>query len=240
MSTPSSSRSGRTPRRTTRRTAAGAGTSSAPEPDVAPGTVEVITEVAASLPVAEGESELEDPSFADMAPTLEPLPVLEAIAPASTDSVEVDLDPLPEPSSELPPHEVVMAPSPDSTLATVQSGQTFEDVQGIPLLLREDKRLPNGHGRPVEISRFGTYQTFGSLSVRRPILNTHVEVVAMDEGRPVMANDFQIAEMINDAGARPIMVSSLKIDRIVGNFGARPVASNQIDPPNSDLMGYLD
>lgn len=234
MTTPSSSRSGRSTRRSSRRPAPTDDTPPEPAAELATESVEAKPDTDLPLEAAAPPVEVEAVEVTAEVTVNEPLPDLGAIAPTPSESATA---PLPESAPELPPQEVVMAPSPESTLATVHSYQTVEDVQGIPLQLREDGSLPNG--RPVALSRLDIHHTFGSFSLR-PILDTHLEVVGMDEGRPVMANDFQIAEMINDAGARPIMASSLKIDRIVGNFGPRPVASNQIDPPNSDLMGYLD
>ncbi|MFQ4134860.1 hypothetical protein PGN35_000920 [Nodosilinea sp. PGN35] len=108
----------------------------------------------------------------------------------------------------------------------VKAGPKTSDV----LVLSDNTRvvetdsLPNH--RPIALSEF---EIVGTLGPERPI------------GRPIGANTFEISTVDTLPGHRPVEVSTLHIADIHTLPGDRPIAPNdQVDPPPSILMGYLD
>jgi hypothetical protein len=88
----------------------------------------------------------------------------------------------------------------------------------------ETDSLPNH--RPIALSNF---EIVGTLGPDRPM------------GRPIGANTFEISTVDTLPGHRPVGVSTLHIADIHTLPGDRPIAPNdEIDPPASILMGYLD
>lgn len=83
-----------------------------------------------------------------------------------------------------------------------------------------------------------------SLPNHRPIaLGTFEIVGTLDRAgtRPIGANTFEISTVDTLPGHRPVGVSTLHIADIHTLPGDRPIAPNdEVDPPASILMGYLD
>lgn len=83
-----------------------------------------------------------------------------------------------------------------------------------------------------------------SLPNHRPIaLGTFEIVGTLDRAgvRPIAANTFEISTVDTLPGHRPVGVSTLHIADIHTLPGDRPIAPNdEVDPPPSILMGYLD
>lgn len=82
-----------------------------------------------------------------------------------------------------------------------------------------------------------------TLPNHRPIaLGTFEIVGTLDRAgtRPIGANTFEISTTDTLPGHRPVGVSTLHIADIHTLPGDRPIADNEIDPPTSVLMGYLD
>ena len=83
-----------------------------------------------------------------------------------------------------------------------------------------------------------------SLPNHRPIaLGTFEVVGTLDRAgdRPIGANTFEISTIDTLPGHRPVGVSTLHIADIHTLPGDRPIAPNdEVDPPASILMGYLD
>lgn len=83
-----------------------------------------------------------------------------------------------------------------------------------------------------------------SLPNHRPIaLGTFEIVGTLDRAgtRPIGANTFEISTVDTLPGHRPVAVSHLHIADIHTLPGDRPIAPNdEVDPPTSILMGYLD
>jgi hypothetical protein len=82
-----------------------------------------------------------------------------------------------------------------------------------------------------------------SLPNHRPIaLGTFEIVGTLDRAgdRPIGANTFEISTTDTLPGHRPVGVSTLHIADIHTLPGDRPIADNEVDPPASVLMGYLD
>lgn len=83
-----------------------------------------------------------------------------------------------------------------------------------------------------------------SLPNHRPIaLGTFEVVGTLDRAgvRPIAANTFEISTLDTLPGHRPVAVSHLHIADIHTLPGDRPIAPNdELDPPPSVLMGYLD
>lgn len=83
-----------------------------------------------------------------------------------------------------------------------------------------------------------------SLPNHRPIALSDLEVVGnlnSSGTRPIMASTMEVFSTDLLPGHRPVMTSTLHISEIGFLMGNRPIASNdQVDPPVSELMGYLD
>ncbi|PSN12770.1 hypothetical protein C7293_18800 [filamentous cyanobacterium CCT1] len=83
-----------------------------------------------------------------------------------------------------------------------------------------------------------------TLPNHRPIaLGTFEVVGTLDRAgvRPIGANTFEISTVDTLPGHRPVAVSHLHIADIHTLPGDRPIAPNDdVDPPASILMGYLD
>lgn len=83
-----------------------------------------------------------------------------------------------------------------------------------------------------------------TLPNHRPIaLGTFEIVGTLDRAgtRPIGANTFEISTTDTLPGHRPVAVSHLHIADIHTLPGDRPIAPNdEVDPPPSILMGYLD
>ncbi|MBE9159063.1 hypothetical protein IQ265_19805 [Nodosilinea sp. LEGE 06152] len=83
-----------------------------------------------------------------------------------------------------------------------------------------------------------------TLPNHRPIaLGTFEVVGTLDRAgvRPIGANTFEISTIDTLPGHRPVAVSTLHIADIHTLPGDRPIADNDdVDPPVSILMGYLD
>ncbi|WP_017298618.1 hypothetical protein [Nodosilinea nodulosa] len=83
-----------------------------------------------------------------------------------------------------------------------------------------------------------------TLPNHRPIaLGTFEVVGTLDRAgtRPIGANTFEISTIDTLPGHRPVAVSTLHIADIHTLPGDRPIAPNdEMDPPPSILMGYLD
>jgi hypothetical protein len=82
-----------------------------------------------------------------------------------------------------------------------------------------------------------------SLPNHRPIALGAFEIVGtLDRAgvRPIGANTFEISTTDTLPGHRPVGVNTLHIADIHTLPGDRPIADNEIDPPSSVLMGYLD
>lgn len=108
------------------------------------------------------------------------------------------------------------------TTETLEQNAEQQEKEVVALKLADKADILPGN-RPVEAQHLQIVSTYGSLSSRRP----------------VMKSGLDIKNTITISGNRPIVASHLKISEDYNVMGNRPVASNQIDDPVS-LMGYLD